>query len=93
MKTNPMTRDPGDGETVWLLMPAVMTSDGVWNSESRPSPTWSHAADGWVSIPRDRYEVKWNGDGCSIVKADGSELSLEDARRAVEMLNLGKVRA
>ena len=94
MKTNPMTREPDDGEVVWLLLPAVMTADGVWNME-RPAASnrWVDSADGWVSIPRDRFEVKWDGGGCSIIKADGSELSLEDARRAVEMLNTGKVRA
>ncbi len=96
MKTNPMTRAPGDGEIVWLLMPAVMTSDGVWNSENRISPvpgSWSDAADGWVRIPRDLYLVTWVDGEHVITKADGSKLDAEDARRAVEMLNMGKVRA
>jgi hypothetical protein len=94
MKTNPMTREPADGEVVWLLMPAVMTSDGVWNLEApAASNRWVDSADGWVRIPRDRFEVTWSGDECSITKADGSKLNAEDARRAVEMLNLGKVRA
>ena len=93
MKTNPMTRDPGDGEVVWLLVPAVVTSDGVWNSERRLSPAWSDAADGWVSIPRDLYVVAEVDGEHIIAKADGSKLEGEDARRAVEMLNTGKVRA